>query len=581
MRAHTIITAATALCTAAIAQDIPQFHNSARHTAADPYVIYDAPSGLYYAYSTEGADSGSLFGIYSSPDLSTWHKHPSGVLKACYDSRGQRVEGGQACWARDWHWAPETYYNNKTGWYFFFFAGRLQENLAKDYFRFGKFDEPSKIGVAVSRSPTGPFVEIEGRPVEWFPFDPAYHDVNLVMDERQMLPPRSLAEGQRAPKGTFIPTIDANILFDTAGRIYLYASRNAYRNWNWDARLGKYIEESNIIVVELERGWWDDPTASTMPEIIAAEKNVHAKDAPKIPCSYARYNGTGEIGRVPRKDGWKTVISYGADPQDWENYHVDDYAQFNGNKKDRRWSEGSTVITRSGPEGKPVYVLLYSANNFEASNYGIGYATAASPLGPFKKASQNPVLSQLPDAEVPIYSTGHGSIVASPARDGTSQPGAQDFMWETPAGSELFYVHHGRNSTEAGRTMYTTRMTLNEETLHVGSNDAISMDLTPLDQPLPLNTYPIKMTVKCAGAGEYTVGVYSKQGAPFDITEGTNRVVAVPGEVAASSMGWQNWDEDGSFVLGFEGEIEKLVYQRLSVRGGWETVVEERVSCPA
>ena len=25
--------------------------------------------------------------------------------------------------------------------------------------------------------------------------------------------------------------------------------------------------------------------------------------------------------------GWKTLISYNADPQEWENYHVDDYAK--------------------------------------------------------------------------------------------------------------------------------------------------------------------------------------------------------------------------------------------------------------
>jgi hypothetical protein len=93
-----------------------------------------------------------------------------------------RIEGGQACWARDWYWAPETYYNEKTGWYFFFFAGRLREDLTKDYFRYSDFEEPSKIGVAVSRSPTGPFREIESKPIDYYPFDPDYHDVNLIMD---------------------------------------------------------------------------------------------------------------------------------------------------------------------------------------------------------------------------------------------------------------------------------------------------------------------------------------------------------------------------------------------------------------
>ena len=233
----------------------PQFHNSASQKAADPYVLFDSKSGQYYAYSTEGADEGYNFAIYSSPDLSTWHKHPGGVLKACYNGDDMEpLGGGQACWARDWFWAPETYHNAKTGWYYFFFAGRLREDLTKDYFRYSKFEEPSKIGVAVSRSPTGPFEEIEPKPIDYYPFDPDYPDVNLIMDEEQMLPPQMLEEGQAAPKGTYIPTIDVNLFFDNDDRIYMYLSRNAYRNWNWDANLGKYIEESNIIFVTVVGG---------------------------------------------------------------------------------------------------------------------------------------------------------------------------------------------------------------------------------------------------------------------------------------------------------------------------------------
>ncbi|RYP10712.1 hypothetical protein DL764_000502 [Monosporascus ibericus] len=558
----------------------PQFHNSARHGAADPYVLYDSNSGQYYAYSTEGADKGHHFAIYSSPDLSTWHRHPGGVLKACYDGDMIPIEGGQACWARDWHWAPETYYNEKTGWYFFFFAGRMREDMAKDHFRYSKFEEPSKIGLAVSRSPTGPFREIESRPIDYYPFDPDYHDVNLIMDEEQMLPPQSLDQGETAPRGTFIPTIDPNVLFDKDGRIYLYLSRNAYRNWNWDDELGKYVEESNIIVIELERDWWDDPTASTMPEIVTSQKNIHAKDAPKLPCNITHYNGTGEIGHPPRKDGWKTVISYGADRQGWENYHVDDYQKYNGGRKDRRWAEGSTVITRPDENGRPVYLLTYSANNYEASNYGVGFATAESPFGPFCKSSRNPVLSQMPDAEVPVYSTGHGSIVASPPRNRRDNVGAQEVMLRTPDGSELFYVHHARNATTRDRSIYTTRMTLDESAIRFGSNDAISMHLTALDQPLPKHTYPIKIEARCSRGRQFAARVVSKHGAPFDLGEGSNRVVALPGRKEAISM-YKDDKREGTFVLKFGDDdiVRELAYQRLSVNGNWETVASKRVIC--
>ena len=561
----------------------PQFHNSARHTAADPYVFYDSTSGSYYAYSTEGADEGYNFAIYSSPDLSTWHKQPGGVLKACYDGEMNRIEGGQACWGRDWFWAPETYHNEKTGWYFFFFAARLREDITKDYFRYSEFEEPSKIGVAVSRSPTGPFEEIESKPLDYYPFDPDYHDVNLIMDKDQMLPPQSQEEGETAPKGTYIPTIDVNIFFDADDRIYMYLSRNAYRNWNWDKDLGKYIEESNIIVVEMERSWWNDPSASTMPEIIASQVNIHYDDAPELPSNITSYNGTGEIGNPPRRDGWKTVISYGADPQDWENHHVHDYQEYNGTKKDRRWAEGSTLLTRSGPDGKPVYLLTYSANNFEASNYGVGFATAESPLGPFYKSKHNPVLTQLPGDESPIYSVGHGSIVASLPRNKKDKVGAQDVTLRTPEGSELFYVHHGRNNTESDRSIYTTRMSLDGDCFYVGSDDALSMHLTPIDQPLPKHTYPIRMETKCSRRDgskgtQVEVRVVSKLGAPFDLLEGSNRVVGFPGEKNADSV--EKLDEKpGSFIFSFDHRLEGLGYQRLSADGGWSTVTKERLRC--
>ncbi|UNI15639.1 hypothetical protein JDV02_002152 [Purpureocillium takamizusanense] len=583
----------------------PQFHNAASHAAADPFVLYDARSARYYAYSTEGADEGFNFGIYSSPDLATWHRHPGGALRACRDGDAKPLADGQACWARDWLWAPETYYNEKTGWYFFVFAGRLREDLAKDHFRYSAFEEPSKLGVAVSRSPAGPFREIEPRPIDWYPFDPDYHDVNLIMDDKQMLPPRDLSDGQKAPRGTYIPTIDPNILFDDDdGRVYLYASRNAYRNWNWDAELGKYVEESNIIVVELARDWWDDPTASTMPAIVASQIDAHAKDAPPLPddIGSSSYNGTGEIGNPPRKDGWKTVISYGADPQAWENFHVNDYDKYNGTKKDRRWAEGSTVIRRPDAHtGKPVYLLTYSANNFEASNYGVGFATAESPLGPFRKSAKNPVLSQEPDGAIPIYSTGHGSIVASPSSSPPSSHGheegggdPQEVTLRTPEGAELFYVHHARNSTTQGRSLYTTRMTLDESAVRFGSDDAIAMSLTPLDQPLPRDTYPIQMEASCGSSSQqhvdgdegnkksrrYNVRVVSKHGASFDLREASNRVVAACGSnrEATSIVDGQR---EGEFVLTFgEGAARSgLVYQRRNVDGSWSTVARASVRC--
>src|SRR3954467_7101372 len=88
--------------------------NDAALAAADPYVLHDARSGYYYAYSTDGADDGYHFGIYRSADLVTWEKAPGGALGPDAPNQG----------ANDWFWAPEFYYTPAPRRYFLFYSGR-------------------------------------------------------------------------------------------------------------------------------------------------------------------------------------------------------------------------------------------------------------------------------------------------------------------------------------------------------------------------------------------------------------------------------------------------------------------------
>lgn len=455
------------------------YHNDAATPGADPFVLFDRPSGYYYAYSTEGADPGHHFAIHRSPDLATWEHLPGGALRA----------GRDGDWAHDWFWAPEVYHNPDTGLYFLFYAGRMNRDVAA-HFGHADFEEPCKVGVAVSRSPAGPFRDIVEAPLDYHPYDPAYHDVNLIMDADQKKPPATLEEGRTAPLGTYIPYIDPNVFFDADGRIYLYFSRNAYRNWVWDADLGKYVEESNIYAVELTGDWWRDPTGRTMPAIAPAYR-----DANRAP---------GDPPGV-RKDGYVPVLDYGSDKQAWENAHVDDYAKSGGAKKDRRWAEGSTTVRTTDAQGTPRYHLTYSANNYENEFYGVGHATAPGPLGPWRKAPGNPVLSQ--DPAQGLYSTGHGSVIGSP--DGT----------------QLYYVHHGRPSTTSSRALYTSR-------LHLGED--LSIDASTSDRPLPSGVGPLRirsddrvLRANRGGAATTTVRVASARGAGFDLADPRNRLRAV------------------------------------------------------
>src|SRR4051812_29286073 len=182
------------------------YFNDAALPAADPYVLHDSASGFYYAYSTEGADPGWYYAVYRSADLVTWEKLPRGALR----------KNDPKQWGNDWFWAPEVYRNPKTGLYFLFYAARSDANK-EAWFGYPDFEEPCKVGVAVSRSPEGPFRNIAARPIDYNPYDPNYHDVNLLMGPDQRKPPATLKEGAKAPLGTYIPYIDPDVYFADDG----------------------------------------------------------------------------------------------------------------------------------------------------------------------------------------------------------------------------------------------------------------------------------------------------------------------------------------------------------------------------
>jgi len=72
-----------------------------------------------------------------------------------------------------------------------------------------------------------------------------------------------------------------------------------------------------------------------------------------------------------------------------------------------RCNEGAFVFKR---EGK--YHITYSANYYADPNYGIGYATASAPLGPWTKSKDNPLAQK--DTFIGVSGPGHNSITESP-----------------------------------------------------------------------------------------------------------------------------------------------------------------------
>lgn len=83
-------------------------------------------------------------------------------------------------------------------------------------------------------------------------------------------------------------------------------------------------------------------------------------------------------------------------------------------------NEGPYVMNRDG-----VYYLFYSGNGYTSQQYGVGFATADNPYGPWEKFAGNPIL-QSPDT---LRGVGHGAF------------------FEDVSG-KLHYVYHAHNSQD-------------------------------------------------------------------------------------------------------------------------------------
>lgn len=126
----------------------------------------------------------------------------------------------------------------------------------------------------------------------------------------------------------------------------------------------------------------------------------------------------------------------------------------------RLWNEGPTMVKHGS-----TYYLMYSANLYNTRNYAIGYATSSSPLGPFTKYAQNPVVRAEWSS---VSGPGHHSVVKS------------------PDGKELFIAYHTHVDPAAGqgaRQMNIDRMGFRAD----GSIYVNGPTLTP--QPLPSGEY--------------------------------------------------------------------------------------------
>ena len=280
----------------------------------DPDVLH--VPGRYYIYGTGG-------GTFTSTNLVNWVS--VGNTMPTKDTN---------YWFNGAFWAPEVYQVKDK--FYMFYSAQWTNNPTHELENF-------RIGVAVADNPTGPFKNLRNGPV----FDPGY------------------------------PAIDADVLFDTDGRVYLYYSRCCY----------KHSVQSELLDWAKAKGWFTNIEESWV-------YGVELKPD---------FSGTiGEpvmLLRPPEKL---------SDPQSaWEDLSVTTHTV------NRRWTEGPSSFKHGG-----TYYIMYAANSVAAGgDYATGYATSAQPLGPFKKAANNPIIHRNTASGGNVTTTAHTCWTLSP--DGT------------------------------------------------------------------------------------------------------------------------------------------------------------------
>lgn len=206
------------------------------------------------------------------------------------------------------------------------------------------------------------------------------------------------------------PIIDANILRHN-GKTYMYYSRCCYKN-PVDSEVSKWAREQNMFD-EVEESWVYGVEISNDFTSVLGEPVLLLQPPFKM-------------------DDAQT---------EWESRSV------TSGEVNRRWTEGSFAFVHDNK----IY-MMYSANYFGGKNYAVGYATAENPLGPFTKASNNPVLEKNIEKGGLVTGTGHNSVVWS--KDN----------------KKMYCVYHGRTEkTGDERVVFIDEM-------HIDENGLLTVD---------------------------------------------------------------------------------------------------------
>ena len=245
------------------------------------------------------------------------------------------------------------------------------------------------------------------------------------------------------------------------GQAYLIFSSQPSQTKAFDARICVAVAETPAGPFQLLHAPWFE----TDQACIDGHLFVDDDGTPYLFFSYV-----GAVGNAhdPDEDGYLFAKIYGArlkeDLSDLAEtpklcLEADQPWELTGTSRHprTRTTEGAFVFREND-----TYYMTYSSHHYTDPKYGIGYATASSPLGPWTKSADNPLVQAAP--EIGVSGPGHSSITTS------------------PDGSERFLVYHTHANPEAP----SGRRTVNIDRLEIDKDGKLRvLGPTRSLQPLP------------------------------------------------------------------------------------------------
>jgi beta-xylosidase len=187
--------------------------------------------------------------------------------------------------------------------------------------------------------------------------------------------------------GAWAPDVFYNQRGD--GKFYLYYTDNIA-----DAKPGGPRKQIGVAVAAGPLGPFQDKSPLAADAIDA---HLFRDDDGKFYLYYVELTGGFKIKVQPmadplRRQGDANMVIHPTEP--WE-------------KTSGEVTEGPFMLKRNG-----VYYLMYSGTGADSPDYGIGYATAKSPLGPFEKFAGNPIVHR----GGRVLGPGHHCVIEGPGK---------------------------------------------------------------------------------------------------------------------------------------------------------------------